>query len=70
MSGLVAQNAFLVSSAETSEREKPVPTGSMNTRSVKSSHVPSLSTRYAGSEGLSPAAPKATRLGPMAPRFR
>ena len=70
MSGLVAQNRFLVSSFETSEREKPVPTGSMNTRSVKSSQVPGLSTSRTGSDALSPAAPNWMRLGPMAPRLR
>ena len=42
----------------------------MNTRSVKSSHVPGLSASVTASDGLSPWSPNATRLGPMAPRFR
>src|ERR1700712_2799496 len=44
--------------------------GSINTRSVKSSHVPGLSTSVAGSEAESPALANATCFGPIAPRFR
>src|ERR1039457_1867563 len=42
----------------------------MNTKSVKSSHVPGLSVKVAGSEGLSPSSPNLMRFGPMAPRFK
>ena len=42
----------------------------MKTRSVKSSQVPGLSLRVAGSEGLSPSSPNLTCLGPIAPRLR
>ncbi len=37
---------------------------------MKSSHVPGLSFRVAGSDGLCPSAPKSTRFGPIAPRFK
>jgi hypothetical protein len=53
----------------TSEREKPVPTGSMNTMSVKSSQLAGLSSSLVKAEGLSPSAPNCTRLGPIA-KFR
>src|SRR3569833_987164 len=42
----------------------------MKTRSVKSSQVPGLSTRFVGSDGLSPSLPASRCLGPMAPRLR
>ena len=50
-------------SASTRERLKPVPMGSMKTRSVKSSQVPGLSVRVAGSEGLSPSVADVGMLG-------
>ena len=49
---------------------RPVPIGSMNTRSVKSSQLSGLSRATALSDGASPCAPNWTRLGPIAPRLR
>lgn len=69
MSCLTPKKRFLASSSGISEREKPVPTGSMNTRSVKSSHEAGLSSSLLKSDGLSPSAPNCTRLGPRA-KFR
>src|ERR1700744_1850548 len=69
-SGLGLEKGFFAFSSGPGEEVKPVPTGSMNTRSVKLSQVPGLSIGVAGSDGLSPSAPNCTRLGPMAPRFK
>ncbi len=51
-------------------RLKPVPTGSMNTRSVKASHESSLGTRRGGICGSAPLAGNATRCGPTTPMCR
>jgi len=48
-------------------RLKPVETGSMKTRSVRSSHVDSLSAIWYGGAGASPSGVRLARLGPMAP---
>src|ERR1041385_1235007 len=58
---------FLPSSA-VAARLKPVPTGSMKTRSVASSQVCSLSTSWYGDAGSHPSSSIFTRRGPSAPR--
>lgn len=63
-------SCFLASSSPMRARLKPVPTGSMNTRSVKSSQVPGLSCKVAGADALSPSEPKVTTFGPIAPMLR
>src|SRR5215471_17838127 len=70
MSLRILKKCVFDSSALTSERENPVPTGSMNTRSVKSSHVSGLSTSWTDADGTSFSAPNGTCFGPIAPRFR
>ena len=49
-------------------REWPVPTGSMNTRSLSVSSVCSLSTSAYGGGGALPISSVATRWGPRIPR--
>src|SRR5581483_7864072 len=66
MSPRTCQN-FFPTSGDTA-RLYPVPTGSMNTRSVWSSHVYSLSTSSNGGEGMKPSFCIFTRFGPIAPR--
>ena len=58
----------LVFSSGLAAREKPVPTGSMKTRSVRSSQVASLSTRRNGGAGIVGSSGSATRRGPRVPR--
>src|ERR1041385_3787477 len=58
---------FLPSSA-VAARLKPVPTGSMKTRSVASSQGCSLSTSWYGDAGSHPSSSIFTRRGPSAPR--
>ncbi len=48
-------------------REYPVPTGSMKTRSARSSQVASLSTSLKGGAGIVGSSGAATRRGPRAP---
>ena len=57
----------LLLSSGLAAREKPVPTGSMNTRSDLSSQVASLSTRWNGGAGIVGSAGAGTRRGPRAP---
>ena len=66
MSPWTPQN-FLPSSG-LAARLYPVPTGSMNTRSVWSSQLSSLSTSWYGGAGMRPSSSIFTRLGPIAPR--
>ena len=58
----------LASSFGSGERLKPVLTGSMKTRSVRSNSVFSLSTSRYGGGGASPSSARATHFGPKAPK--
>ena len=73
--GSVASSAFLssfVASPLSSSitRLNPVPTGSTNTRSAKTSQDASFCTSRGGISGSVPSAGKATRCGPTTPRCR
>src|SRR5262249_11535328 len=65
MSGSTPQKSLSLNSP--TGFEKPVPTGSMRTTSIRSSGLYALSTTWYGGGGVGAASATATRRGPRAP---